>query len=124
MRKFWADVLAAVDKCETGSSYHISYSNSMASTASISDDQSDHQFAPHRPSSAQLYRDPSTDELLIDPVNTSSGETYDRWIIIDNKMTKDPLNSSADLHILEDNIGKKSAVCRLPGAVEKIPAAS
>lgn len=75
--KFWQEVLAAVD------SRH---------DASVSRDQRD------------LYEDPVTAVLMIDPIVASNGHTYCRWTIIDNDMKKNPLNPEEDMAIVVDNL--------------------
>lgn len=52
----------------------------------------------------ELYEDPITATLMIDPVVASDGNTYCRWTIIDNNLTKDPCNSKEDLTIVVDNL--------------------
>ena len=75
--KFWQEVLAAVDSSHD---------------ASVSRDQSD------------LYEDPITAVLMIDPIVASNGHTYCRWTIIDNDMKKNPLNPEEDMEIVVDNL--------------------
>jgi hypothetical protein len=60
--------------------------------ASVSRDQSD------------MYKDPITVELMIDSIVASNGQTYCRWTIIDNDMTKEPLNPKEDMKIVVDNL--------------------
>ena len=77
--KFWQEVLTAVD-----SRHDADY---------VSRDQL-----------SNLYEDPITAELMIDPVVASNGDTYCRWTIIDNDMKRNPVNLEEALTIVVDNL--------------------
>lgn len=47
--------------------------------------------------SSQLYTNPITYEMMIDPVYTSNGKTYDHWTIIDNNLINDTSSSDEKL---------------------------
>jgi len=51
-----------------------------------------------------IYEDPITTNLMIDPIVTSDGNTYCQWTIIDNNLTKSPFNMDEDLTIVIDNL--------------------
>jgi len=75
--KFWEDVLAAVD-------------NHNAGVSSLEE--------------KNMYEDPITTDLMIDPIVASDGNTYCRWTIIDNNLTTNPFNRDEDLTIVIDNL--------------------
>ncbi|CAM6084057.1 unnamed protein product [Calypogeia fissa] len=51
------------------------------------------------------YEDPITSEVMCDPVNCSDGFTYDRWTIVDNRLTRSPYdgNMSTFCIVCDDN---------------------
>ena len=59
-----------------------------------------------------MYEDPLTCELFIDPVVASNGETYCRWTLIDKKVSKNPFDQTEALTILCDNLEKRRHLLR------------
>ncbi|CAM6092394.1 unnamed protein product [Calypogeia fissa] len=54
------------------------------------------------------YEDPLTWEKMCDPAVCSDGRTYDRWTIIDQKMTRSPYDRTTTFAIVCDNIDVRS----------------
>ncbi|CAM6118867.1 unnamed protein product [Calypogeia fissa] len=55
------------------------------------------------------YDDPIVLDMMCDPVKCSDGRTYDRWTIVDNKLSKSPFDSSlTTFSILCDDITTRS----------------
>lgn len=50
------------------------------------------------------YQDPLTWETMIDPVKCNDGRTYDRWTIIDNKVTRGPFDNRDPFEIVCDDV--------------------
>ncbi|CAM6084060.1 unnamed protein product [Calypogeia fissa] len=55
------------------------------------------------------YEDPILTHIMCDPVNCSDGRTYDRWTIVDHKLSKSPFDPSlTTFSILCDDITTRS----------------
>ncbi|CAM6084056.1 unnamed protein product [Calypogeia fissa] len=65
------------------------------------------------------YEDPITSEVMCDPVNCSDGFTYDRWTIVDNRLTRSPYDMSTFCIVCDDNTTRSRLFRIHPGQEPK-----
>lgn len=62
------------------------------------------------------YENPKMMDLVIDRIVASDGNTFRRWTIIDNNLTRDPCNSKQVFTIVIDNL----AIREISGPIKEV----